>query len=234
MRLIKLVQKVILTAIILAAPSVCFGEGPIRFEGPQTIEVGELARINIDGIKGLNDPKIKCIPENSSWEAVQRLDGSPVIVFFTKKAGLYTFIVAGNKDSKTYFESFQVQVGAAPEPLPPPPPPPPPSVAGKYTKRLTSPYMVNPDNSSLLKLIGIYQSVAGRAGEVQTYKQLETALAKATGEALGQTALRGVRDEAALILQTDLAPRNAVQYDPVATSNVFNELAKSLTPLLEK
>jgi hypothetical protein len=223
MGLNKLVQIVIL----FLCNSSLFGQP--KFDGPRQIEPGELARISIEGIKGLNDPKIDCVPKNDSWEAMQRLDGSPVILFYTRKEGTYTFIVVGNKDNKTYFDVFTVIVG---KPLPPGPTPGPPD--GKYTSQLRSQYLVSPDNTSLIKLIAVYQSMGNRAAQVENYKQLSDALASATKTAIGEVTLRGVRDSVALILQNDLANRNATKYDPVAASAIFKELANSLSPLLEK
>lgn len=227
MSLKKLVQKVILITLLTPV----YLNGQIKLDGPVQVEPGELAQIKIDGIKGLNDPKVDCFPKNSSWAAVKLLDDSPIIMFSTKKEGLYTFVVAGNKDNKTYFEVIQVQVGkATPNPGPGPKPP----DLGKYTQRLTPQYMVFPDNASLTKLVAVYQSIANRSSSVTSYKQLNEALAQATKVAIGDSALRGVRDEVALILQSDLANRNSQAYDPVATAAIFNELVKSLTPLLEK
>jgi hypothetical protein len=227
MSLRKLVQILLLTGIL---PGACFGQ--LKFEGPRQVEPGELARIAIDGVKGLNDPKIECVPKNTAWEAVQRLDGSPVIIFYTKQEGIYTFIVVGNKDNKTYLETFTLVVGRL---VPPPPPlPPVPVTIGKYTKRLSSPYQVSPDNESLSKLIGVYQAIANRAAQMQNYKQVESVLADSTEKAIGKTALRAVRDEVSVILQADLAVRGSTTYDSVATMTIFTELVKSLTPLLEK
>lgn len=224
MSLIKLAQKVLLIAF-LATPSLSLGQ--IKMDGPRQIETGELARINIDGIKGLHDPKLECFPKNDSWEAVQRLDGSPVILFYTKKEGIYTFIVAGNKDNKTYFEIFQIQVGKTPNPGPGPSPPP-PGPEGKYTQRLRSFYLVNPDENGLTKLIGVYRAMASQSNQISSYKQMNEALALATKAAIGDISLRGVRDEVALILQSDLANRNSTAYNAAATANIFNELVKSL------
>jgi len=221
MSLRKLAQKVLLITF-LAMPSVSLAQ--IKMEGPKQIEAGELARINIDGIKGLNDPKIECFPKNDSWEAVQRLDGSPVIIFYTKKEGIYTFIVAGNKDNKTYFVIFQIQVGKPDVPTPGP---------GKYTQRLRSLYLVNPDEAGLTKLFSVYKSMAAQSDKITSYKQMNDALALATKGAIGEISLRGVRDEVALILQTDLANRNSMTYNATATSTIFLELAKSLSALLE-
>jgi len=225
MSLRKLAQKVLLITF-LAMPSVSLAQ--IKMEGPKQIEAGELARINIDGIKGLNDPKIECFPKNDSWEAVQRLDGSPVIIFYTKKEGIYTFIVAGNKENKTYFVIFQIQVGKA-VPVPDVPTPGP----GKYTQRLRSLYLVNPDEAGLTKLVSVYKSMAAQSAQITSYKQMNDALALATKGAIGDITLRGVRDEVALILQTDLANRNSMTYNATATSTIFLELAKSLSALLE-
>lgn len=234
MSLRKLVQKLLLTGLFLALPSNIFAAGPVKMSGPANVEPGELARISIEGIKGLNDPKITCIPENDSWEAMQKLNGDPVLLLFTKKSGLYTFVVAGNKDNLTYFATFQVQVGKNPGPLPPGPGPDPLPIPGKYTEQLRSAYMVSPNNASLSKLIAVYKSVASNAGSVVNYKQMNDALAAATKSAIGELDLRGVRDKVADILQADLANRNSQTYDPVATRAIFEELAKSLTPLLDQ
>lgn len=229
MSLHKLAQKVLLTNIfMLLFAGTTFG-APVKMTGPAVVEPGELARISIDGIKGLNDPKIACIPENDSWEAMQKLNGDPVLLLFTKKPGLYTFIVAGNKDNITYFATFQVLVGKGPTPGPSPDVP----VEGKYTSKLKSAYLVSPNNTSLGKLITVYQSMANNANSMTSYKQAVDALALATKGAIGDLDLRGVRDAVGDILQTDLANRNSQAYDPVALKAIFTELARSLTPLLE-
>jgi hypothetical protein len=230
MSLRKLAQKLLLFGVFLGPSSNIFATTPLKMSGPINVEPGELAAISISGIKGLNDPKITCIPENSSWKAMQELNGDPVLLLFTKKSGLYTFIVAGNKDNLTYFATFQVQVGKSPVPGPQPPDP---SVSGKYTKQLTSVYLVSPNNTSLSKLISVYQAMASNSGSVVNYKQMNDALATATKSAIGDLDLRGLRDAVALILQSDLANRNSQTYDPAATKAIFEELAKSLTPLLE-
>lgn len=208
--------------------------GQLKTDGPVYVEPGELARIAVTGLEGLNDPKIECFPPNTSWEAVRRLDGSPTILFYTKKEGTYNFVVAGNKDNKTILVLHQVTVGRAPPPGPGPKPPPVPDEGGKYTKDLRAPYLVNPDNNSLIKLISVYESMASQASTMMSFKQMHDALKSATEMSVGPTALKGVRDAVAVILQTDLANRNAVKYDPVATKAIFNELATSLKPLLEK
>lgn len=235
MSLQKLVQKLLLI-VVFATPSAVFGEGsPVKMDGPKQTDVGKVVRINIDGLKGLNDPKMACVPENDAWEAVQKLNGDPLLLFFPDKEGLYTFIIAGNKDNKTYFTTFQVQVGKgpAPGPQPGPTPVPGPVEKGKYTDRLRSPYLVSPNNASLLKLIAVYRSMAQNSGSMTSYKQAQDALAAATKSAIGELDLRNVRDTVADILQADLANRASATYDPVATKAIFDELAKSLTPLLD-
>ena len=103
-------------ACLILTPGSVFGQ--IKAEGPIYVEPGELCRIQIDGLDALNDPKIKCFPENQSWEAIRRLDGSPTVLFYTKKEGSYTFVIAGNKDNKTVLTVHQVIVGRGP--IPPP------------------------------------------------------------------------------------------------------------------
>lgn len=230
MSLRKLAQKLLLMSVFLGLPSNIFATGLVKMSGPTNVEVGELARISIEGIKDLNDPKITCIPENDSWEAMQKLNGDPVLLLFTKKSGLYTFIVAGNKDNLTYFATFQVQVGPV---TPPGPVPPVPGPVGKYTEQLRSAYTVSPNNASLSKLIAVYKSMASNSANITNYKQMNDALATATKSAIGDLDLRGVRDKVASILQEDLANRNSQTYDSAATKAILEELAKSLTPLLE-
>jgi hypothetical protein len=242
MSLQKLAQKVILLVTFLSLTTVFPQEGHagdlISVTGPRQTEVGHIVRINIDGLKGLNDPKIACVPTNDNWEAVQKLNGDPMLLFFPDQEGLYTFIMAGNKDNKTVFSTFQVQVGK-PAPKPPgpgpgpDPKPPEPVVNGKYTDQLRSPYLVSPNNASLSKLIAVYKSMAQNSGSLVNYRQMADALASATKAAIGELDLRAVRDKVADILQNDLASRNSQTYDPVATKAIFEELAKSLAPLLE-
>jgi hypothetical protein len=75
--------------------------------------------------------------------------------------------------------------------------------------------------------------MAQNSGSLVNYRQMADALASATKAAIGELDLRAVRDKVADILQNDLANRNSQVYDPVATKTIFEELAKSLEPLLE-
>jgi len=211
-----------------------------KTEGPNAIEPGTLARITIQGLDELNDPKIECYPKNDQWEAVKRLDGTPVILFYTsqKTVGTFNFVIAGNKDNKTTLIVHEVTVGVSP-PVPPGPIPVPPGPIpvpdGKYTTKLRSVYMVAPDNANLIKLIDVYTSMANQSGNISNYRQMATALETSVKNKLDNTTtLQPLKDAVAEILQTDLANRNSTPYDAAAAKTIFLELAKSLQPLVNK
>jgi hypothetical protein len=132
----KLAQKVILVVTFLCLTTVSPQEGYAEVTVRQT-EVGRVVRINIDGLKGLNDPKIDCVPKNDNWEAIQKLNGDPMLLFFPDTEGLYTFVMAGNKDNKTFYHTFQVQVGKGPKPPGPGPGPGPGSGSGSGSAQTT-------------------------------------------------------------------------------------------------
>lgn len=194
-------------------------------------EPGNLIKIKINNFSDLNDPKFRCFPENDSWEAVRTFDNQVIIIFSTNVKGTYTFVLAGNKDNKTILSIYTIIIGPKPGPEPNPSPPE-PIIEGKYTKDLRPIYLTSPDNKSLLKLIEIYSLLANKTNNITSYKQLSEVLAQTTKEILGETSLINLRDKVALILQTDLANRNATVYDPEKAKLIFIELAKSLKPLI--
>jgi quinol monooxygenase YgiN len=236
MRLHNLVQKVPLVLVILLLLGTNSFAAP-QVSGPDNVEPGDLVRIMITEISDLNDPKFQCVPPNDKWVAVKSFDNQAMIIFSTKTPGTYTFGLAGNKDNKTYLILKQVIVGVLPEPLPPNPPPPvppTPNPGGKYTTILSAPYMVSPDNDSLIKLISVYKSMAAQAKSISNYSQMMAALVASTKDTLtSETKLRGVRDAVADILQNDLANRNSIAYDAAKTEAIFNELANSLKALVK-
>jgi hypothetical protein len=242
MRLHNLVRKVPLLLILLLTFTANSFGAP-QATGPDEVKAGELVKISVSEIADLNDPKFQCVPDNVNWFAVKSFDGQAMILFATTKPGTYTFSMAGNKDNKTFAILKQVKVIGSdpgpptpPGPVPPNPPPVPPDPIkpGKYTSMLSAPYMVSPDNTRLLKLIGVYEAMAAQAKTITNYKQMMSALADSAKEALGgETPLRGVRDKVAEILQDDLANRGSAPYDAKKTEAIFTEIAFSLMPLVK-
>ncbi len=234
----KTVGQIVLLTVFLNCP---FLIAAPKFTGPTSVKPGTLTKLSIDGIDGLNDPKIECSPTSHNWTAVRDFfNKNPVILFMPTSddtGKTFNFVVAGNKDSKTFLTIHVITVegvvppGPEPKPPGPEPGPEPKPPGGKYTEELKSAYLVNPDAQSLAKLIGVYEAMSNHSGMFTNYRIMWETLIKSTAEAVGPNKLTAVRDKVALILQRDLADRASDAYDPKLAAKVFKDLADSLKPL---
>lgn len=193
----RLIMAFIVTLVVAAS-----GSAQIKIEGPKEATTGYRvkAKLTLDVV----DPKVSCFPANDDWYAVQDINGNKYIDFVPGKKSvpegadkaLFTFVVAGNKDGKTFLETWELTVRpdeeAKPKPKPIPPPDPTVPTTQLY-KDLLAAYKVSPSTSSKAALIAGYQTFLD---EVKADKYTSASVA---GKALADkfstlSDLHGVRD----------------------------------------
>lgn len=135
-------------------------DAQIKIDGPKEGIIGyrTKAKLQID----VDDPKIACFPSNDDWVAMQDFAGNKFIDFVpgkkslakNEKSKLFTFVVAGNKNNKTYLEIWEVTI--RPDEDQPQPQPQPQPTNPLYDKLLAA-YMVSPSAVSKINLITVYE-----------------------------------------------------------------------------
>lgn len=194
-------------AVLILLISASFGNAQIKVEGPKEATTGYRvkAKLTLDVV----DPKIQCFPANDDWFAVQDFSGNKFIDFVPGKKSvpegaasqLFTFVIAGNKEGKTYLELWEVTVKPDGDVIPKPKPKPEPDEAkSQLYKDLLAAYKVSPSATARTTLIEGYTAFLD---EVKADKYVSASFA---GKALADkfanlTELHGVRDVVADYLQ---------------------------------
>lgn len=195
-------------AILFVLLSTTFVNAQIKVEGPKDATTGYRvkAKLTLDVV----DPKISCFPANDDWFAVQDFAGNKFIDFVPGKKSvpegqasqIYTFVVAGNKEGKTYLEIWEVTVKPDGDPIPVPKPKPiiPDEAKSQLYKDLLAAYKVSPSATARKTLIEGYTEFLN---EVKADKYITAADAgKGLADKFTTLAeLHGVRDVVAEYLQ---------------------------------
>jgi hypothetical protein len=189
--------KNLLTLIVLLA----FGSvanAQIKVEGPKEGTVGYRVKAKLTA--NVLDMKLKCFPANDDWMGVVDFEGQKWIDFVPgkkllakdEKSKLFTFVVGGNKDGKTYLETWEVTISVDGEDIPPPPKPK-PEPESQLSKDLKAAYLVNPNEIAKTKLVAVYTKLLNDAPKITSFKQAAEQLSRETPLAIG-TDLQSVRD----------------------------------------
>lgn len=233
-------RKLLFAIIVLAMPSPALAQ--IKIEGPREATVGyrTKAKLTLD----VQDPKIKCFPSNDDWMGVQDFAGQKYIDFVPgkkllakdEKSKLFTFVVAGTKENKTFLETWEVTVYADddsvipdPKPKPPVPTPEPEVRKTQLYKDLLAAYQVNPSAQAKTTLIEVYslyfESV--KNNKFTTNREADADLRALTKKYLPNSEIQGVRDVAADYIAAN-AGIKAAAYDKaklqVAMENIIAAL----------
>lgn len=141
-------------------PSLAFGQ--VKIEGPKEGIVGYRTKAKL--ALNVDDPKIVCFPANDDWMAIQDFAGNKYIDFVPGRkflsgaeSKLVTFIVAGNKDGKTFLETWEVTIKPDEE-APPKPKPDDEITKTELYKTIRAVYMVNPNSDAKTRLISVYKA----------------------------------------------------------------------------
>jgi hypothetical protein len=174
----------------------------IKIEGEKQATVGYMLKLKLTQL-AVDDPQIKCFPDNPDWIATKDFAGQAWIIYVPGKkavpAGqtqvLYTFVVAGSKGGKTFLETHEVVVKADEDSPVVPVPDPNDITKSALYKDLFAAYKVSPDADSKSKLIAVYEVFLEdvKSGKFTSFKEAGDSLAKVTPKALG-TNLQKVRD----------------------------------------
>ncbi len=170
----------------------------ITVTGPKEATVGYMLKLKLD--LQVDDPQIKCFPENDDWLATKDFSGQSWIIYVpgkkslqkTESSKLITFVIAGNKDKKTFLATHEVTVKRdEDEPIPVPPDD---SITKtELYKKLHAAFMVEPSNVLKTKLSGVYEEAASKAGTFRSYAEANKFLADTTPMRVG-TAMQPLRD----------------------------------------
>lgn len=224
--------------LLLVAMTTSFVGAQVKIEGPKDGTVGyrSKAKLTLDGVQ---DPQIKCFPANDDWMAVQDWAGNKYIDFVPGKkllqgpdgkylpSKLFTFVVAANKDNKTFLETWELNVTPDGEIVPiPPGPAPVPVPDSELEKSLQAAYLVSPDGPGLAKLTAVYEDFKAQIdlGKFTNNKEaMEYLKSKAP------PVLQGVKDAVAAYLVTN-APRGT-QWDKDKLSAAIGSIVAGLKKL---
>ena len=176
--------------------------GQIKIEGEKNATVGYMLKLKLSQL-AVDDPQIKCFPDNPDWLATKDFAGQAWIIYVPGKktltAGetskLITFVVAGNKGGKTFLETFEVTV--APDGDVPVPTPDEVTKTPLY-KTLQAAYLVSPNADAKGKLITVYQAFHDqiKANKFKNNGEAVDELKRVTPMFVG-TELKAVRDAVA-------------------------------------
>jgi len=169
----------------------------IKVEGDKTATVGYMLKLKLSQLE-VDDPKIKCFPDNPDWLATKDFGGQAWIIFVPgkksvpadQKSTLYTFVIAGTKGGKTFLETHEVTVspdGDSPTPVP---------VDSQLYKDLLAAYKVSPAAESKAKLTAIYEVVLEDIDNYTSFKEVEKVLQVETPKRIGND-LQNVRNTVA-------------------------------------
>lgn len=197
-------MRYILTLVSLAVFSLS-ASAQIKVEGPKEGTVGYRVKAKLTA--DVADMKLKCFPANDDWMGVVDFEGQKWIDFVPgkrllgseEKPKLFTFVVAGNKNGKTYLETWEVVISPDGEP----PPAPPPAPESQLMKDLKAAYLVSPSATSKAKLISVYEKLIVDAPKLTNFKQAADQLSRETPLAIGMD-LQPVRDAVADYLVTNV------------------------------
>lgn len=235
-------KKCFLSLLMVCAFSVpAFGQ--IKIEGEKEATVGYMLKLKLSKLE-VDDPQIKCFPDNPDWIATKDFAGQAWIIYVPgkkaipkgQKSSLFTFVVAGNKGGKTFLETWEVKVKPdeeIPEPTPPDPTPD-PVVSSKLYKDLFATYKVSPDATSKSKLIDLVYSVVLediKNDKFSSNKEVHDSL-KAVTPKVVQSNLQGVRDVVADYLVAK-AGASGLAYDKSKLIAAFEDVIKALKKVPE-
>lgn len=189
---------------ILAFASNAFGQ--IKVEGEKQATVGYMLKLKLSQL-AVDDPQIKCFPDNPDWIATKDFAGQAWIIYVPGKkalapgvkSALYTFVIAGNKGGKTFLETFEVTVKADEDtPTPTPTPEPDETTRTPLYKTLLAAYKVNPDADAKRKLVTVYEGFLEdiNSDKFKSFKEANDSLAVVTPKLVGSS-LKAVRDAVA-------------------------------------
>lgn len=223
--------------MVLAFSANAFGQ--IKVEGEKEATVGYMLKLKLAKLD-VDDPQIKCFPDNPDWIATKDFAGQAWIIYVPgkkaipsgQKAALFTFVIAGNKGGKTYLETWEVKV--RPDEDTPTPPVPEPDEATAITrtklyKDLLATYKVSPDATSKSKLVELVYSVVLediKNDKFASNKEVHDAL-KAITPKVVQSNLQGVRDVVADYLVTK-AGQSGLAYDKAKLTTAFQDVIAAL------
>lgn len=233
-------RKATLMFVLLCLPSLANAQ--LSIDGPKTGTMGyrSKAKLQID----VNDPKLTCAPANDDWMAVQDFTGQKYIDFVPGKAllmgpdgkfqsRLFTFTVAGNKENKTYLQTWEILItpdsDVVPTPVPTPVPVPVPTPNSDLDNAIQSSYLVSPDATALSRLTDVYIDFKAQvdANKFANNKDAHTYL-QSKSAPIG-TALQGVRNTVTLHFAA-AAPRET-QWDQAKLSAAIGRVIVSLNKL---
>lgn len=171
-----------------------------QFEGPKEADKLKLVKIAFEAADNF---QLKCIPENTDWEAAQSLSsyseafgatGKKTIYFVPQKEQLYTFILATVEDGKPKLYLHEVKVGQAP------PAPTPDSIEDE----IRAAYLTSPnaeDAKKLHKALSAWANKIDNGDYTIESNQAKADLKKLTKDTdIADTSLRPFRDKVAELL----------------------------------
>lgn len=232
--MVKIMSKFATTFVLLL--SFCsLSTAQVKIEGPKEATVGYRAKAKVI-LGDATDVKVRCIPANDDWMLIQDWEGNKFIDFVPgKKAvlGSYTFIIAANKENKTFLETWETVVKQD-SPLPPEPGPTPEPTDIRNTElygKLLASYQVFPDEAAKAKLISAYEQFANFVDQDKfaNFKEAEQYLASATPQVMGSS-LKQVRDTVADYLATNVG-RQATAWDKSKLLKAMNNVTLCLKAL---
>lgn len=195
-------------AVLLAI--VCFQSATFAQEitGPKAAKTSELITLKVLKFEG-DDPKYTCIPENNEYKIYKTLDGETEIVFHTKTAKTYTFVLACSvkqgegKPNKTILLTHAIEVskaGNTPDDSVKPI-----IVPQALKDDMKAAYLVSPDAEKRAILLKIYQDVLAQSADFENFGEAGQLLSSLTAKRQGSTTdLRGVKDVVEKYLLTEL------------------------------
>ncbi len=224
-----------LFALLLSA-SPLFAQ--IKMEGPAVGTVGY--RVKAKLTTDCADFQIKCFPPSDDWVGMTDFSGQKWIDFVPGRnilggqaAGnsvapkMFTFVAAGNKDGKTFLETWSVTISPDDYVPPPPPPNPTPEPTSQIYKDLKAAYLVSPNADAKTKLIAVYQGISNTT--FKNFKEAADKLSADTPAAIGSD-LRAVRDVVASYLVTNVG-RDGTQWDQLRLQTALRQVIDVLKAL---
>ncbi len=180
-----------LAAVVTVAQIAC---AQVTITGPEMGEAGEPVTLSVQ-FENVRDPRIEVFkdgrPIQTGWTAVKGWDDKPIINFTTRFSGVYTTVIAANRENVTYVARHVLQIGK-PEPVVPKPDPVVPN--SDFTSEIRRLYAYQADVVALIELIDIFERLKSRIGDVKSYGNLEQIIVNSAKVKLQDNQLRKVRD----------------------------------------
>lgn len=171
-----------------------------------------------------NNPKT---PEGSIL-ILRNLANQPIILINTENEGIFTFVIAANKDNATHTASHVVKIHN-PKPTPPQPQPdnpnPMPNPTTPLATKLKEAYDRQPDSARLAQLVQIFEEVSKM--NYRTYGDMETVLQNTANRYLQPNDLRPLRDTISSYLLEKLGD-DARKMTVEKGKEVYGEIIKAL------